>query len=1024
MARFCSRRASVATAAVTVALLIAPNGARAQGNGAVAGTVVVSGSQRPLPGVQLAVSGQPGRGSVTDANGGFRIAGLTGFRVTLTARLVGYRPESLSVAVGATNVRMVMTERAVELNEIVVTGTPGGEQRRELGTSVASVAATEVLAKTAVPSVDALIQGRAPGVVVLPGTGQVGAGTQVRVRGIGTFSLSSNPLVYVDGVRVDNQTGTGIVVQAFSSGVISRLSDFSPEEIENIEVLKGPAAATLYGTEAARGVINIITKKGSAGAVKYAFTVKSGQNWFDNAENRIPTNYCNSFTNSACKLSATDTTLYGVNVFQTEKARGTPLFRSGDVRNYAAQVSGGSPLYRFFASGEWNDNQGVDYANERIQQSARTNLSVTPSEKFDLSSSVGYIKSRTNLSCEAGCGGSLWGSLYSNPLTTSQFCTASSPRGCGWGRGFNSSPPEAYRATQYWQDLNRFTGSITLRYNPTTWFTNRVAVGTDYTLEGDVQYRPYSTNDTISFFLGSFFDGYRYENHHQAYYNTYDYTGALNFNVRPTLTSKTSGGIQYYTNYNTYLNAEGDHFPAPGLETITAAGTKVPGNSNSTRNNTLGFYVQQEFGWRDQLFVTAASRVDNNSAFGNDIKWVTYPKASLSWVASENSRVQQLLPSFVDNLRFRAAFGGSGQQPGYNSALQLLQPVAGPGGQTTLTPNSLGNPNLKPERVLGTEVGFETGLFRDRIGVDFTYFHDVSKDAILNKGVAPSTGFGANTQPFNAGEIVKSGIELGLKAQVVQGRTYDWESQFNVATNSGKIKRLNGTDTTIDNGSYSHRVGYAPYSWFSYRVLSATYNPATRKADPATAMCDDGKGGSMLCYGANGVVQAPKVYLGRGIPGVEGSWTNTIRFLDNFHLYGMFNFARQFNRLDNNLRIRCQIFLTCLEYVQPANTDPRLLVQMQSNGTLRDFVINNAQYVYLREVSLSYDVPPRLLSRFRSNGVTLTAAGRNLRLWTPYTGLDPESQFLSGANVGANFGVDQAEYPQLASFVFTLRVNY
>src|SRR5581483_11757580 len=223
-------------------------------------------------------------------------------------------------------------------------------------------------------------------------------------------------------------------------------------------------AATLYGTEAARGVINIITKKGSAGGTRYSFTVKGGDNWFMNAANRIPTNYCNSFTNSACKLSPGDTTLYSVNVYQTENARGTPLFRDGGIHNYAANASGGNPLYRFFASGEWNDNQGIDYANERLQQAARTNLSVTPNSKFDLESSVGYIKSHTTLSCEAGCGGSLWGSLYSKPANTAQFCTASSARGCGWGRGFNSSPPEAYRATQYWQDLNRFTGSISLKY--------------------------------------------------------------------------------------------------------------------------------------------------------------------------------------------------------------------------------------------------------------------------------------------------------------------------------------------------------------------------------------------------------------------------------------------------------------------------------------------------------------------------------------------------------------------------------
>ena len=164
------------------------------------------------------------------------------------------------------------------------------------------------MAQASVPNVEGLLNGRTPGVVVLPGTGQIGAGAQIRVRGIGTFSLSSTPLVYVDGVRTNNQTGTGIVVQAFSSGIISRMNDFDPEEIESIEVLKGPAAATLYGTEAARGVINIITKKGAAGSTKYSFTVKQGDNWFENADGRIPTNYCNAFTNASCRLSPTTRT--------------------------------------------------------------------------------------------------------------------------------------------------------------------------------------------------------------------------------------------------------------------------------------------------------------------------------------------------------------------------------------------------------------------------------------------------------------------------------------------------------------------------------------------------------------------------------------------------------------------------------------------------------------------------------------------------------------------------------------------
>jgi outer membrane receptor protein involved in Fe transport len=346
--------------------------------------------------------------------------------------------------------------------------------------------------------------------------------------------------------------------------------------------------------------------------------------------------------------------------------------------------------------------------------------------------------------------------------------------------------------------------------------------------------------------------------------------------------SKSSAGVQYYTNANSFLSAEGDHFPAPGLETITAAGTKLPASSNYTQNNTLGYYAQQEFGWRDQLFVTGAVRVDNNSSFGNEVKWVTYPKASISWVASETQAIRNHLPSTVNSLRLRGAFGGSGQQPGYNSALRTYSPVAGPNAQSILVPNTFGNPSLKPERVLGSELGFEAGLLQDRLGLDFTFFNDISHDAILSRGVSPSTGFGASSQLVNAGEIQKYGVELALKGQILNRGSYGWDMGFNVATNSGKIKRLTGTDTTIDNGSYSHRIGYAPFSWFSYRTISATWDPVTRKA--INPICDDGKGGTMnrfLTPLTNAII-APKVYLGRGIPAFEGAWTNTIRFAGNF----------------------------------------------------------------------------------------------------------------------------------------------
>jgi TonB-linked SusC/RagA family outer membrane protein len=1010
-------RFAVIALGVAVLLATAPVLAHAQ-QGTLSGTVVAEGAQRPLPGVQITVEGQAERATTTDAYGRFRLTDVTGTTVTLHARGLGFRPGSQSVRVGATDIRFVLAERAVELNQVVITGTAGGEQLRALGTSVATVNVTDVTAKTALPSVEALLNGRTPGLVVLPGTGMVGAGANIRVRGIGTFSLSSQPLVYVDGVRVNNATGSGITVQAFGSGVVSRLNDFDPSEIENIEVLKGPAAATLYGTEAARGVINIITKKGTAGGTRYSFQAQGGSNWFDDYENRMPTNYCVLRSATECVNSnAQPGELLALNIARQEKDRGTPLFRTGDVRNYAANVSGGSTLFRFFAAGEVSDNEGAERFNERRQTSVRTNLNITPSSKLDVATSMGYINSNTRLSCEGGCGGIMWEAMYSNPANLPQFCDPDD-EGCRWVRGHQSTPHDAYDPYHIAQVLHRLTASTTIQYNPFSWMSHRLAIGTDLTFEDNTDQLAYVTNDTIAYFWGSNSTGWRFSNQNQARFNTYDYTGSLNFNPRASLSSKTSFGVQYYQRRNEFMQGEGDFFPAPGLRTITSAGQKVGLQDGWSANNTLGFYLQEQIGWRDRLFLTGAARVDNNSSFGSEVKWVGYPKASLSYVASEEPSIRSWLPETFSSLRLRAAFGASGQQPAINTALRTLSPVPGPGGQGVLTPGSLGNEDLKPERVEGLELGFETGLFNDRFGVDFTYYRDRSKDAILSRGVAPSSGFGSSNQFFNAGQITKQGIELGLKGQIITERDFGWDVNFTLGTHSSKIDRLNGRDTTIDLGSAAHRVGYAPFDWFSYKVLSAEYAPTTRRA--INAMCDNGRGEPMPCLNANGGVQAPKVYLGHSIPTAEGSITSTFRFLRNFSVYGMFDYALNYKRLDNNLRIRCQIFYTCREYLEPENTDPRQLAQMQTSGTLRDFVIVNSRYVKFREVSLSYDAPPTMAALARAKSAGLTLSARNLHTWTPYTGLDPESQFVSGSPLN----LDQAHLPQLTAVVLTVRLGY
>ena len=1001
-------RAGVALVAAA-AFLMTPRAAMAQ-EGVLAGTVVTEAGSRALSGAQVTVQDQAGKGAVTDAAGRFRITGVSGSQVVLSVRMIGYRAITQTVRVGSQDLRFSMSERAVELDQIVVTGTAGDQQKRAIGNSIAKVDAANVVATANVPSVQDLINGRAPGVVVMPGTGMVGAGSRIRIRGMSTFSLSGDPLIYVDGVRVNNETGSGLAVQAFSSGVVSRLNDFDPEEIESIEILKGPAAATLYGTEAARGVINIITKKGQSNGNQYNFTVKQGQNIFWNWENRIPINYWRNPNTGQVE---------SIDIAKQELERGTPIYRKGAIRSYGGNASGGTGVLRYFVSGESSQDDGADPTNSRTQFSGRTNLQITPSQRVDIQTSLGYINSNTQLSCEAGCGGATWESWYSNPKNTPANLCASTGNayGCDFVRGFQSAPPEADRAFGDWQHMNRMTGSAALNFRPFSWFSNRLTVGTDFAQEKNEELLPYITNDTIAYFWGSYAAGYKYQNRREVVLNTYDYVGSLNREITSKINSTTSFGVQYYQKHISSITGEGDFFPAPGLQTISSAAQKPVTLDNYLNNNTLGYYGQQQFGWQDRLFLTGAVRVDNNSAFGKDVKWVTYPKASLSWVVTEEPALKDRIPQFINTFKLRSAYGQSGQQPDIYTALRTFNPVPGPNSTPALTPGLLGNPNLGPEKGIETELGFESSFLQERMGLDFTYYHTRTKNAILLRGVAPSTGFGGGSQYVNAGSILNQGVEALLKGDIINRQTWGLTFNFNVSHNWGVVEKLTGKDTTIVQGDIQQRIGYAPWSWFNPHVLSATYDPVTKRA--INAMCDNGRGQPTPCFNANGAVIAPRVFLGRGIPATEGSFGTNVRFLSRFHANALVDFKTGYKKFDNNLRIRCQIFNTCLERINPETMDPVALAAAQTNNTIKDWVLQDGSFARLREVSITYDAPSRYVSYIGARGVTLNLAARNLKTWTKYTGLDPENSFL-----GSSFGVDQAELPQLTSFIFTAHLNY
>jgi TonB-linked SusC/RagA family outer membrane protein len=988
-----------------VALLVGAPALAQQGT--IAGTVITEGTNAPVASAQVTIVGQS-IGTIADASGRFRLTlpqQQTG-EVELDVRRIGYRQARQRVQVGDENVRVVLSERSIDLEAVVTTGTVGASARKELGNAVSRIDAAEEANKGTVKSLQDLLNGRAAGVVIQPATGAVGSGSRIRVRGAGSFALRSEPLIYVDGVRTVNDPATGPTNQAFGSSSISRLNDINPDDIESIEIIKGPAAATLYGTEASNGVIQIITKKGAAGRARWNLTMKAGVNYLDDPEGRFWTNYQCSITPPAGTIcpAANVTTL---DIVEREKQAGRNIWQTGQVSDVDLNVTGGSQTFNYFLGGGIEDTEGAEPNNAVRRHSGRANLTLVPSEKLTIGFNIGYVNGLTKLSPEAGFGGRVWTTVLADPRNLADQ-----------RRGFHSQTPEQYDAIYHFdQRVDRVTGGLHLTHTPLGWFRHRLNLGLDRTSENNVTFFP--RVEALIAPVGSDALGFKSITDRRIVYSTVDYAATGQWTLSPSLATSTSIGAQYYRNMTDSIIGSGSIFPAPGLSALSATTVSRSNAQDRLEDVTIGFYAQQQLSWRDRLFLTAAVRADDNSAFGQNFDRVYYPKFSASWVVSDESSA---LP-FLNTLRLRAAYGESGKQPTTFSAIRTYIGVTGPNDGPAVTPQVIGNKDLGAERGKEIEAGFEAAALDDRIGVDFTYYRKRTVSAILERELAPSLGI-PGTQPFNAGEIRNSGIELLARARPISRDKLAWDMSVSLATNDNEVISLGREfdSLSLDRQwvtaatALRHQVGYPVGSWFEKRITSATLNAS---GIATNVMCDNGAGGEVAC------ANAPLVYLGRTTPDLEGAFTNTLTLWKNLRLFTLIDFKRGYRKLDGNTRVRCGFFGgRCRENVFPQEFDPKRIAAIQSSNVLIDYLIDDASFTKLREVSATYTLPDAWAAYARASRASISLAGRNLYTWTDYGGLEPEAFFLGGSRGGGHSIWEQTTLPQLAQWVVAVNLAF
>lgn len=1001
-------RLSVLLATLAIAGLLTPIDLASQQTGTVSGVVQARTTSQPIGTAQVVVT-EHELGVLTDADGRFRIPDVPAGQVTVEVSIPGYERASRSVTVreGETaTVQFSLVTRRIPLEEIVVTGTAGQRLRREQPAEIGEIDASELVETNPVTSVSNLLQSRSAGVSVSQSSGQSGTASRIRVRGMSSIALSNDPLIYIDGVRVssgqqiarpDNpsQASPATSFDATGGAALSRLDDLDPEDIESVEIVKGPAAATLYGADASAGVIQIITKDGGAGGfhnqLKLEYTTIGKNfdpvaNWSECTESAIDGGA------TLCQ-GASSGTLVSDNPLERED-----IFQQGRAQRVSWSGRGGTEQYNFYVSASLADEEGTVEINENDSRRGRVNFNFDPHETLDVDVGYGVNWSETNLPMSNHSPLGIPTAGYAG-----QALAFTGEPGTGW---FTGHGREGIFQVENRTRLTRNTASLTARHDPLDWLNHRLTLGGDFTRSERIQFFP--RNDEV-FYGGEMDAGLIDENRKSRESITVDYLGTLTKDLSEAWSADLSLGMQWIQQREEFVVATGIGLANNRAKSVGAAAEKT-GDQYFQENRSLGFLSQLQLGFRDRLFVQLGARLDQNSSFGEDVPTFFLPKVGASWVISEESFFDA---GWVDQLRLRAAFGTTGNSPEGGRDLRTysperyVDPLTGSVEPGVVLGNP-GNPDLKAEQGQEIEAGIDASLLDQRLDVTLTYFNKVSKDLILQRPIAPSRGFQEN--PFdNIGEVVNRGVELSVGGQVVRGENLSWSLQASANTLSNELRDLGDLEPFGgDDGRFL--VGYPLAAVFAHEILEI----------------DTGAG--------HAVVTDTSVFMGPPVPDFEGSLQSTMNILGRFTVAAQADWRVGHIVNNSTADIRDNAFFN-----SRARWDSDFLPEEErirrfgpfvtrdgadvSAGAVQTAYQEEGDFLRLRELAVSADLPTRWVSWLGPvQGARLRLAGRNLGLWTGYSGEDPEAIANTATN---NFqAYSFFTMPIERRFIASLQLNF
>lgn len=962
------------------------------GTGTIRGVARDEASGRPLDLVQITLVGTR-VGPRTREDGAFVLSGVPAGTQRVQFARVGYGSVTRTVEVRAGEtvvVEAALRETPLSLEEVVVTGTAAETRKRELGNSVASISAEE-LQVAPVFSTQDILSARATGVTVLANSGQPGAGGTIRLRGNNSISQGNNPVVYVDGVRIYSENGP---VSLQSRQGVWAANDIPADQIERVEIVRGAAATTLYGTEASGGVIQIFTKRGSAGRPQWDWEM--GLGWNEIGHYGPASDETGLFI-KRCSGDLLKDTNGNAFVDPTCPARGG-WARQGFVQRYNMGLRGGTDNFTYSLSGNFNDEEGAIDTGSAATGGVSGNFAFAPRSNLTFQWSTNYQKSTTRWVPDGNNAGGFTLNVNRGPFNNYKGGLAGECVGVTITCVTNGYVLDEDNRNR----RDHFITGLTMNWNTTPEITNRVSVGYDYINSDDQNLRPFGNLRTPLGFI------WKVDWRHTKL--TLDYAGSWRKAIAgDKLVSTFSWGGQYFRDQDFYTRIDGDDFSGPGNPTLKSAARGTIQSADRLTVTTGGAFFQEMLGWRDRLFITLGGRVDGNSSFGEDFGLQFYPKVSGSWVVSESAWWPT---GSVETFKLRLAVGESGKAPGAFDALRTWTPVAGDEGKPGFTPAQLGNPELGPERTREIEGGFDLSALDGRIGLEATGYIARTEDALIAVNYPPSEGF-LSAQLENVGTIENRGLELALNASLLRTRAVDWNARVNLSLLRSEALDVGDVPIDVGNGAQV-RNGYPVPGYWGRRIQ----NPDAF-ADP--------------------IVSDTSEYLGRVYPNQVWGLQTTVTLLGRLTVDALGEVQRGANLANwvGYQNANRGVWQPCYDVQAKLRAKAAGDAGALADVTARDrgrcstdrlvyndrFWIEPSDFFKIRNVSVTYDVPPSATRFLRTRTMSVTAAVRNLFTSTDYTGSDPEVKDARDSGPTALGRRDYYNLPPLRTFLFSVRMG-